>query len=75
MRGRARRLTLDAADSHAGAGADEGREGLAVGCDELAALARVLLGLVEVKDKVLVIGEDVVAVSGTGGGMLDLEAG
>jgi hypothetical protein len=54
----------DAADSHAGAGADERGKSLAVGGDELAALARVLLRHVEVEYELLVIRQERVSVNG-----------
>lgn len=50
-------LTIKSADSHAATRANEGREGLAVGSDELATLARVCLLLVEVEDEVLIVGQ------------------
>jgi hypothetical protein len=56
---------VDTAESHAGTGANEGRESLAVGGDELATLAGVLLGLVEVEDEVFVVGEELEAVGST----------
>jgi hypothetical protein len=58
------RLTLDAANSHAGASSNQGREGLAVGSNQLTALSRVGLGCVEVKDELLVIWEKSEAVHG-----------
>jgi hypothetical protein len=58
------RLTINAAKSHASTGTDESRECLAVGSNELAALSRVLLLLVEVEDELL-IREEGEAVGGT----------
>lgn len=49
-------LTIDAAESHARSSAYKGGEGLAVGSDKLTSLSRVILLLVEVKDKVLIAG-------------------
>lgn len=49
---------------HAGSGADEGGECLAVGSDELTTLSGVGLLLVEVEDELLVIGEELEAVGG-----------
>lgn len=51
-------LTVNAAKGHARASADEGRESLAVGSNELATFAGILLHLVEVKDEIAVVGQE-----------------
>lgn len=56
---------VNTAESHAGTSANEGRESLAVGGDELATLAGVLLRLVEVEDEVFVLGEELEAIGST----------
>ncbi|CAF3531561.1 unnamed protein product [Fusarium graminearum] len=59
-------LTINSAKGHARASADESGKGLAVGSDKLAALSRVFLLLVEVKDEVLVVGKKGKEISGAG---------
>lgn len=60
------KLTIDSAKGHTSASTNKSREVGTVSSDELAALSRVILLLVEVKDKVIVLGEKSKAVSGTG---------
>ena len=60
-----KKRTVNASERHARAGTYEGREGLAVGGDELTPLARIHLGLVEVEDEVIVVGEEGEAVCST----------
>jgi hypothetical protein len=64
------KLTSHAAERHPGTSGDQGRESLAVRSNEFTALARVLLGLVEVKYKVFVLGKESKAIDSAGKSML-----
>jgi flagellar biogenesis protein FliO len=62
-------LAIDSAKGHARTSANKSGKCLAVSSNELAALSRAFLLLVEVEDKVLVIGKKGKAVSSAGQGV------
>lgn len=56
---------MDTTNSHAGSSPDQGRERLAVGCNDLATFSGVGLWCVEVEDEVLVVRKQGEAISST----------